>query len=144
MPTVKAVFVDSGAWIALVKRNDHMHPSARQHYERLFARGVGLITTNYVVDETVTRLRYDVGLRAARDFRDRLTALSTIRRARIMWIDEGIEAEGWRIMEQYADIPLSLTDATSAAIARMGRVTEVFGFDSDFEALGFTVAPSLP
>lgn len=142
MPSVRAVFVDSGAWIALIKRNDQMHASARRHYELLYAAGTALLTTNYVVDETVTHLRYDVGLQAARDFRDRLTALHRARRARLVWIDETIETAAWRILEQYEDVSLSLTDATSAAVAREAHLTNIFGFDSDFEALGFIVVPS--
>jgi uncharacterized protein len=140
---VTAVFVDSGAWIALVKRNDRLHAHARRHYERLYADGVGLLTTNYVVNETVTRLRYDAGLGAAREFRARIGALCDLRRARIMWIDEQLEVAGWRILEQNADIQLSLTDATSAAVARATRITAIFGFDADFQALGFVVAPTL-
>ena len=143
MSPVRAVFVDSGAWIALVKRNDRLHALARQHYERLYANGTALLTTNYVVDETVTRLRYDAGLQAARDYRTRLSALCTIRKARLAWIDERKEAEGWRILEQYADVRLSLTDATSAAVAREARITTIFGFDLDFQALGFVVEPVL-
>lgn len=144
MEPIRAIFVDSGAWIALVKRNDRMHLLARQYYETLYTRGTGFITSNYVVDETVTRLRYDVGLEAARDFRSRLIALTGIGRARIVWIDEGMEAEGWRIMEQYADVPLSLTDATSAVVARAVHSTRIFGFDAHFGALGFVVEPPLP
>lgn len=60
-----------------------------------------------------------------------------------MWIDEQMEAEGWNIMQQYADLQLSLTDATSAAVARASRIAEVFGFDAHFQALGFIVSPAV-
>lgn len=143
MAPLGAVFVDTGAWVALIKRDDRAHIEARRYYERLFIGRIALLTSNYVVDETVTRLRYDVGLHAARDFRVRLAALNNIRRARIVWVDEDIEAEGWRVLEQYADIPLSLTDATSAVIARSARITSVFGFDRHFRALGFTTEPMM-
>ena len=138
---MRTVFVDTGAWLALLERHDSYHAQASMHYDRLAAAGVGFLTTNYVIDETATRLRYDVGLRAALAFRASLTQLSRAGRARVIWIDERIEAEGWHIMEQYADLRLSLTDATSAAVARASRITEVFGFDAHFEALGFVVAP---
>lgn len=136
------MFVDTGAWLALLERQDYYHASASTHYDQLATAGVGFLTTNYVVDETGTRLRYDVGLRAALAFRASLTQLSRAGRARVVWIDERIEAEGWRIMEQYADVRLNLTDATSAAVARASRITEVFGFDAHFQALGFIVAPT--
>ena len=138
---MSVVFVDSGAWIALIKRNDLLHDAARRHYQRCVDERIGFVTTNYIVDETATRLRYDVSLAAALDYRSRLLALQTVGRARIFWIDEHTEEEGWRLMQQYADLRLSLTDATSAAVARSARLTEIFGFDHHFEALGFTVVP---
>ena len=59
-------------------------------------------------------------------------------------MDRNLEAEAWRIFEQYADVKLSLTDAACAATARAARLDEVFGCDSDFEALGFVVRPGRP
>ena len=138
---MSVVFVDSGAWIALVKRNDQLHDAARRYYQRCVDERIGMVTTNYVVDEAATRLRYDVGLAAALEFRSRLLALQTVGRGRIVWIDEHTEEEGWRLMQQHADLRLSLTDATSAAVARAARLTAVYGFDRHFEALGFTVVP---
>jgi predicted nucleic acid-binding protein len=138
---VRAVFVDTGAWIALIKRDDRFHGHARQYYDKLYADRAGLLTTNYVVAETATRLRYDVGLQAALDFRARIDALGLIGKGRTIWVDERLEAQGWRIMSQYADIPLSLADATSAAAAQVNHITDVFGFDKHFAALGFIVAP---
>lgn len=140
---MRAVFADTGAWLALMDRDDGFHAAARSHYQRLSREGAGLLTTNYVIDETATRLRYDVGLQAALAFHSRIVEMCALGRWRVVWIDERIEQEGWRIMEQYADVRLSLTDATSAAIARTSRITEVFGFDAHFQALGFIVAPVL-
>lgn len=132
------VFVDSGAWIALLKPRDRNHPAAAAYYRREAKR---LLTTNYVVDETATRLRYDLGLRAALTFRDLVEEASNRRGLQIAWIDPRLEHEGWQVMEQYADVELSLTDAVSAAVARRRKVQEFFGFDAHFRALGFDVQP---
>ena len=35
------VFVDSGAWIALVKRNDLLHDAARRYYQRCVDERIG-------------------------------------------------------------------------------------------------------
>ena len=123
-------------------RDDGLHAAAVAHYRRLNAEGAGILTTNYVVDETATRLRYDVGLGAALAFRTRLDEMVKLGRWRVVWIDERLEREGWHIMEHYADVRLSLTDATSAAVARSSRIIEVFGFDAHFQALGFIVSPA--
>jgi predicted nucleic acid-binding protein len=135
------VFVDTGGWIALLKADDHMHERARRHYERRLAEGARFLTTNCVVDETATRLRYDAGLRAALAFRAALERSVAERRTRIAWIDPRLEREGWGMLERFADLPLSLTDATSAAVAGRAKAGEVFGFDAHFRALGFDVQP---
>ena len=75
--------MDSGAWIALLARDDALHAAARAEYDRLTAAGTGLLTTNYVIDETATRLRYDAGLPAALAFRDLMVSASRARRLRI-------------------------------------------------------------
>src|SRR5436190_5231487 len=114
-----------------------MHERARRHYERRLAEGARFITTNYVVDETATRLRYDAGLGAALTFRRALDRATSEHRMKIAWIDARLEREGWAILERFADVLLSLTDATSAAVAGRAKAHEVFGFDADFRALGF-------
>jgi len=82
------------------------------------------------------------GLHAAMAFHELLAALQTRRELRVVWVDADVEAAGWGLLEHYSQLVLSLTDATSAVIARQQRVAEVFGFDSDFRALGFTLRPS--
>lgn len=138
---MKAVLVDTGAWIALLSRGDQHAPAATERYADLSGEGTRLVTTNYIVDETATRLRYGAGLEAALAYRRMLDDSVKARRLRVAWIDETIEREAWRILEQYRDVTLSLTDATTAVTARRGRIEEVFGFDRDFEALGLRVLP---
>lgn len=138
---MRNLFVDTGAWIALLRRDDARHAEANAFYKAA-ARDAKLITTNYVVDETVTRLRYDAGLRSALDFKKALDHMIETDRVRLVWIDHRLEKEGLELLQRYADVTLSLTDATSAAVARRRKIGTIFGFDSDFRALGFDVAPA--
>lgn len=138
---MSTVFADTGAWIALLSRDDRQHAAAVHRYRQLVEHGDRLLTTNYVVDETATHLRYRLGLPAALDFRRMLDDAAATGRVRVAWVDERADAQGWQILEKYAAVGLSLTDAVSAAVARAGHITEVFGCDHDFEALGFVVLP---
>lgn len=138
---MRSVLVDTGAWIALLSRNDQYAEPAQARYRELAAEGARLVTTNYVVDETATRLRYGAGLDAALGYRRMLEASISQRRLRIAWVDDSLEREGWRLLEQYRDVVLSLTDAVTGAVARRSKIGEIFGFDSDFEALGLLVRP---
>lgn len=94
------------------------------------------------MDETATRLRYDFGLDTALRFRDVIIAAERARRLRLVWIDRRVEADAWAVLERYADVPLSMTDAVTVAVARARRIREIFGFDDDFRAAGLAVAPA--
>jgi hypothetical protein len=70
-----------------------MHVRARAFYEGCVARGDRFLPTNYVTDETATRLPYDAGLCAAQSFRGALIRSVEERRLRIAWIDPRLEGE---------------------------------------------------
>lgn len=135
------VFVDSGGWIALLKGNDKFHHAARTYYQAQTEKGTRFLTTNYVVDETATRLVYDSGLNAAIAFRKALQQSIGSKRLRLIWVQPRHESLGWDVLSANPDLELSLTDGISAAIARLVGISEVFGFDADFQSLGFDVTP---
>jgi len=58
------------------------------------------------------------GLDAALAYRRMLDDSVKARRLRIDWIDETTEREAWRLLEQYRDVTLSLTDASTAGATR--------------------------
>ncbi len=121
--------------------DDRLHSRAAAHYEQLRRRGVQLVTTSFVLDETGTRLRYDLGLDQALRYRDAVRRAEQRGDLRIVWIDRRLGDAGWSILEQYADVPFSFTDATTIAVARSRKMREIFSFDDDFEAAGLTVLP---
>ena len=135
------VFVDTGAWIALLNSRERLHLRARETYASCSNQGVRLATSSDVLDETTTRLRYDVGLKAALAFRDAVESAQQKRLLRVLWVDANVHRQAWALLERHRDIELSFTDATSAAIARALKMKTVFGFDGDFRSLGFELIP---
>jgi predicted nucleic acid-binding protein len=115
---VRPVLIDSGAWIALLNRADRNHESARRYHRSLVERGRLLLTTNYVIAESATRLRHDAGLDVALKLREAIRRMVAARELRVAWIDPRLEGEGWDLMARHADLRLSLADATSASLAR--------------------------
>ena len=51
------IFVDSGAWIALVNRRDGHHNDAVETFYNLGQQKTQLLTTDHVIAETANRLR---------------------------------------------------------------------------------------
>jgi len=138
---MKTVIVDTGPWIALRNRDDRLHVRAREHYDRLAGDRARLVTTSYIIDEAATRLRYDLGLDDALRFRETIQDAERTKRLRIVWIDRRLSDTAWSLLEQYRDVMLSFTDATTVAVARTRRIKEIFAFDDDFEAAGLSVGP---
>ena len=63
------IFVDTGAWYALVDNRDPAHEKASAFFVH---NTIPLITSNHVFDETVTLLRKKLGWQIAFDFGQRL------------------------------------------------------------------------
>ena len=60
MSALRAVFVDTGAWVALRYRRDQYHGRAQKLAERLEHERLGLVTTESVLREAVTLLKAQV------------------------------------------------------------------------------------
>lgn len=56
---------------------------------------------------------------------------------RIEHVDEELEAEAWAWLRVHDERPYSFVDATSFALMRKLRLTDVLAFDGDFAAAGF-------
>ena len=59
------VFVDTWAWYALVDETTQDHSIARSANAQLLDEPCIFVTTNYVLDETITLIRYHVHHAAA-------------------------------------------------------------------------------
>ena len=130
-------FVDASAWIALADRDDQNHDRAAAFLKQHAATGVSH-TSNYVISETVTRLRRTAGPRVAWKLFDDLHASDLVR---IHYSDEALDQEAIRLFKKYEDQELSFVDCTTAAILDRMGIDEIFAFDDDFRRVGYTVVP---
>jgi uncharacterized protein len=137
--TSRTIYVDSGAFIALLRRKDRDHSRVAAHLVALRRAGDRLVTSDAVVSETATRLRYDVGLDGALAFRRLLdTAGSGLA---VRDTDARVRSAAFDLMAKYADLRLSYADCVGAVVARSARASAVFGLDEDFRVLGFELEP---
>ena len=126
------IFVDSSFWIPEAMARDGRHEEAvrlavSQASERV-------TTSNLVVGETWTFLRRRAGCRVAMRWLD---AANGLRDLTVQRIDERLEAEAWAWLRVHDERPYSFVDATSFALMRRLRLTDVLAFDGDFAAAGF-------
>ena len=135
------VFIDTSGWYAVSSRKDVNHNAADAYYRRLLRRKTLLLTSDYVLDETITRLRYDLGHAQALTFWRRIESAASSGRIRILRVDERTWAKSIEIFAGYSDQLFSLTDCTSFVLAQESGVDEVFAFDEDFRLFGLIVNP---
>jgi predicted nucleic acid-binding protein len=111
------------------------------HYRKLRESRATLLTSNLVLAETATRLRYDAGLPAALAFKTLVEEAEGAGLLTVRYADADLDSRAWELMEQYDDLALSFADCAGAVTAREARADAVFGLDSDFTVLGFALEP---
>jgi predicted nucleic acid-binding protein len=137
---VNNTFVDSSAWIELAAVNSPRHRLAKDFYLHLLQTS-RLQTSDHVLSETYTRLRYDISHSAAVKFHTMITAAQKLRHLQVLWVDRAIMDAAWEILEKYADQDFSFVDCTSFVLMRANKIKQVFAFDDDSRVMGFDVSP---
>lgn len=131
---MKRIFVDTGAWYALVDRKDPYHTRAKAFFDN---NAIPFITTNFVFDEAVTLIMNRLGWSVAAAFGEGLKKSSF---ATIAVVTDGDEEKAWEIFLKYKDAGFSYTDCTSFAVMRRLKIDTAFAFDEHFKILGFALA----
>jgi predicted nucleic acid-binding protein len=136
---MNAVFVDTGGWMACADRSDPAHAACTAARDATLEAGRILITTDFVVDETLTLIRFRLGLAAASAWWQQIDGSGRLRWERV----ENDRFERARqLLFQYRDKDVSLTDCTSFAVMRELKVTTVITTDRHFRQVGFDVLPA--
>ncbi|MDI6731440.1 MAG: PIN domain-containing protein [Candidatus Margulisbacteria bacterium] len=131
-------FVDTGFFIALLDRGDIHFDKARECLQSQIDDKAKLITSNMVLSETITWLRYHAGYRYAKEFGDKFRHSELVE---TLWVDSYIESEAWKIFLKYSDHELSYVDCLSFACMRTHQINKVLTFDKHFRQVGFVVFP---
>lgn len=127
------VFVDSSMFYALVDEKDHFHHQATQIWQTLKKQGTQLVTSNYMLDETFTLIRFRRGVTVVDAFR---RSLVNIYEVKIMRVTVADEAGAWDFfLKDWAD--LSFTDCVSFAMMKRLNIKVAAAFDRHFQRAGY-------
>lgn len=132
---MKRIFVDTGAWYAFIDRNDPDHAGANFQLRSYEKR---LVTSNFIIDETLTLLRYRLNWQVAHAFGENVRNGTLCHVARINETDENI---AWKIFSNYSDKSFSFTDCTSFAVMSRLKIETALAIDNDFRAYGLHCLP---
>ena len=132
------MFVDTSGWIALFDKSDQYFPTAIKHWREMLNEPLTLLTTDYVLDETLTHLLYRCGRKVALQFGHWAFATSYLE---IQFIDNEVWQAAWEMFQAYEDKQWAFTDCTSFIVMQRQQVWQAFSFDQHFEQAGFRLWP---
>lgn len=124
------IFVDTSAWFASVVPSDFNHRAASLWVEQ---NTQTLLTTDYVIDETLTLLRTRREAQRAMSLGEAFfsNALATT-----YYLTEEDVWQTWQTFHQFADKNWSFTDCASKVVIEKLKLTQAFSFDRHFRQFG--------
>lgn len=135
---MKPLFVDTAGWMMLADASDPAHAVARDARDAWLEDGGVLLSTDYVMDETLTLLRVRLGLSAAQRWWNQVDGSP-----RLLWdgIDTARAEKARQWFFRWKDKSFSFTDCTSFVVMREHRIKVALTCDDHFTQAGFQVLP---
>jgi len=130
----EAVFVDTGAWIALALTRDPLHARAAAAWAELLSGGATLHTSVSVVIETFTFLDRNTTRQVALTWKE---SLSTVGKLRILPSTRRDLERAWKYFDRPDLHKLSAVDAVSFVVMTDRGIRMAFAFDGHFAEAGF-------
>ena len=124
---MKRIFVDTSVWCAYFVKKDQFHSKALSlinYYKD------DLVTTDYIIDETITLIRKRASFKTASIVANSLISSQL---ARIIEITRFDLFQALKIFNKYSDQDFSFTDCTSFAVIQRLNIKNVFSFDKHFK-----------
>jgi len=131
-----SAFVDSSAFYAILDMDDENHIGAKELWTRLVETDVALVTSNYVLTETLALVQHRLGIPAVRRLQEDIVPM-----VQVEWVDEEHHRAAVTAVLTAARRRLSLVDCVSFAVMRDLGLRRVFAFDHHFEEQGFERIP---
>jgi uncharacterized protein len=130
------IFIDTSAFYALLDRDDDNHVEAGRAWKDILGGTNPLVTSNYVLVESLALLQHRLGMAAVRGFHEDIVPL-----VHIEFVASEIHRSGISALLSAARRNLSLVDCVSFEVMRILGIKTVFAFDPHFKEQGFTVIP---
>ena len=127
-------FVDSSGFLAVANPEDLHHKQASTAWRALVGRSEEMVTTNYVVLETVAILHHRSGVAAVRRLSEDLLGVVTVD-----WVDPDVHAAALSAVMAGGRRGPSLVDCSSFEIMRRRRMTTALAFDAHFTERGYSL-----
>lgn len=127
-----STFIDTSAFLALLAQNDPQHENAVKRYRTLLETPYSLVTTNYVVVESIALTQNRMGLEAVKTLlNDILPSVD------VLWLDITLHAQAILTLLTANRRALSIVDCSSFVFMHSQNISDAFAYDAHFEEQGF-------
>lgn len=130
------IYIDTSAFYALIDRSDRHHESAKELWPSLLDKPTTLLTSSYVVAETMSLLQYRLGFAAAS-----LWHRAVLEVVEVQWADRATHRLGHELWMSLGRLGFSLVDCVSFVTMNRHLVEEAFCFKAGYADQGFTMLP---
>jgi uncharacterized protein len=132
----RRVFGDTSFFFALVAKRDPAHRPAVAAYEKLLRAGARVVTTDYIVDETLTLTKARIGAPSTLALLDRIESSEAID---LELLDSDRFVTSKQYFRRHSDHGYSFTDCTSFVVMDELEIRAALTTDRHFAEAGFEV-----
>ncbi|WP_419662612.1 putative PilT domain protein [Desulfosarcina variabilis str. Montpellier] len=130
------IFIDTTAFCALIDSADQYHQCAKMLWPSLLEKNVALLTSSYVVAETMNRIQDLLGYEAADLWYKAVLGVVDVK-----WADEWQHDLGYELWMSLGRLGFSFVDCVSQIMMNRHQVKKAFCFKPNFADQGITVVP---
>jgi predicted nucleic acid-binding protein len=130
-----SVFVDTNGWLAVLSKDDALHPIARARWPELFRVRRQIVLTDWIIAETGNGLARTP---QRREFADAVRRMASSPRVRIISMSPTLVERALLLYSERPDKTWGLVDCASFLVMQDEGITDAFTTDRHFEQIGFT------
>jgi hypothetical protein len=127
------IFVDTSAWFDSIISSERNHLIAAQWLSR---NTQSLLTTDFIIDETLTLLRMRGETISAQILGTQFFGGEI---AQLYYLTQDDILAAWTVFHRYADKEWSFTDCASKVVIEKLGITHAFSFDQHFRQFGTVI-----
>ncbi|OHD11810.1 MAG: hypothetical protein A2086_03020 [Spirochaetes bacterium GWD1_27_9] len=132
------IFIDTWGFKAYIDKKEEKHTKVKEYIEKTWKNKQQLVTSDYIIDETITLLSYRLDYEKVKIFIEKLEL--SIDRGYINLVRVSIEdfEEAIKKKLKYKDkLGISFTDLTSMEIMLRLKIENIITEDKHFQDVGF-------
>lgn len=126
----ETVFIDANVLCGLFNNKDSLHERSKKAIESL--RKSALVISNFILLECYTIISQRTSKAHSIHFRQYMLAN---KQYGILWIDQKLEEDTWKIFQSIKDKNFSYVDASILAAMKSEKITHLLSFDAGFSQL---------